>query len=87
MPTAGGEQQFVAVIDSMQHPTVVAWSMVLSSILGLLTPALIICFQTLLYFDLRFRKEGFDLDLLLERGTPARSARPTQEHPAAQIGI
>lgn len=36
-----------------------------SSIVSLLFPALIVCFQTLLYYDLRCRKEGFDLLLML----------------------
>ena len=35
-------------------------------IVRLLVPALMICFQTLLFYDLRIRKEGYDLQLMLE---------------------
>ncbi len=41
-----------------------------SSIVSLLFPALVVCFQTLLYYDLRCRTEGFDL-LFMLRGAAA----------------
>jgi hypothetical protein len=85
MPGGSGEEQFAAAMTSMNHPTVIAWSMAITSLLGLLTPALIICYQTLLYFDLRFRKEGLDLELLLE-DTP-RPPAPEMRYPEPHVGV
>lgn len=40
-------------------------SMIVSYLVMLFAPALEICFKTLLYYDLRCRKEGYDLEQLL----------------------
>lgn len=57
------------VLTSLSQPNLAAQgiSIVISSLVALLIPALMICFQTLLYYDLRIRKEGYDLKLMLSQ--------------------
>jgi hypothetical protein len=59
-------QSFTDILMQPYDPTFIGILMVLMVIVSLLFPALWICFQVLLYYDLRCRKEGYDLKLLLE---------------------
>jgi hypothetical protein len=67
LPSGNTEEQTLAIIESTNDPTVLAWSLALSALFGLLLPALALCYQAVLYLDLRCRKEAFDLELLLAR--------------------
>jgi hypothetical protein len=87
MPKQGGEEQLLAVMQSAQNPVVTAWSLAFTSLFGLLTPGLILCYQTLLYFDLRFRKEGLDLELLLDKHRPVGRSEPVATSPTGNVGI
>jgi hypothetical protein len=87
LPTGKGEEQITAVIQSTSEASVVAWSLAITSLFMLLTPGLLLCYQNLLYFDLRFRKEGLDLELLLRRAGQLRPREPASTVPVGNIGI
>jgi hypothetical protein len=87
MPKGTGEEQIMAMIQTTSSSTVVAWSLGITSIFMLLTPGLILCYQNLLYFDLRFRKEGLDLELLLDRTGKRLPREPVATTPMGNVGI
>ena len=87
MPSGSGEQQLVSVLESSSDPVVTAWSLALTSLLLLLTPGLTLCYQNLLYWDLRFRREGLDLELLLDRAGKVRPRESGSSVPVGNIGI
>jgi hypothetical protein len=87
LPSGGGEQQLVAIVESSNDPTVVAWSLALTSLFLLLTPGLTLCYQNLLYWDLRFRREGLDLELLLARAVQLRPREAASSVPLGNVGI
>jgi hypothetical protein len=85
MPPAGkGEEQFMTIVQSSNDATVMAWTLAISSLFGLLMPAFILCYKTLLYLDLRFRHEGYDLELLLEK-QPKVAPAPVATNPSGAI--
>jgi hypothetical protein len=69
-----GEDAWIAVMESSSDPTVTAITLVVASLFALLLPGLQTCLQVLLYQDLRFRREGLDLQLVLEQEEAAAPA-------------
>jgi hypothetical protein len=69
---ASADKLLAQVSSSQSDVTYLAVVVGTASIVSLLFPALMVCFQTLLYYDLRCRKEGFDLlQMLRGQGTAA----------------
>jgi hypothetical protein len=54
--------KLITQMSAMQaDPVTFGMVLTVASLVSLLFPGLLLCFQTLLYYDLRCRKEGFDL--------------------------
>ena len=65
--SASAEKLFEQVAVTQSDPIYFAIVIGAASIVSLLFPGLMVCFEALLYYDLRCRKEGFDLLHLLGR--------------------
>jgi hypothetical protein len=69
-----------SLLITFRHAFMPAWLVILQSlsagIAGTLTGPLISMALALIYYDVRVRKEAFDLDVMLAPGTPAASATP-----------
>jgi hypothetical protein len=69
-----------ALLITFRHSFMPAWLVILQSlsagIAGTLTGPLISMALALIYYDVRVRKEAFDLEVMLAPGTPAASAPP-----------
>lgn len=59
-----------AAFNTEPDKVVVGVSLVVSMLLGLVFPPLMNCYYVLLYYDLRFRKEGLDIKLALGSEQP-----------------
>jgi hypothetical protein len=69
-----------SLLITFRHAFMPAWLVILQSlsagIAGTLTGPLISMALALIYYDVRVRKEAFDLEVMLAPGTPAASAPP-----------
>ncbi len=63
----GTEAMFENMVMNQQDPLSLGISMTLATLVTLLFPPFLQCYQLLLYFDLRCRKEAYDLELLLDQ--------------------
>ncbi len=86
LPAGEGEERMMTILQSSNDPAVLAWTLAIASLFGLLLPALSLCYQTVLYLDLRFRKEGLDLQMLLDR-QPKPLAPAIDQAASANLGI
>jgi hypothetical protein len=63
------EDMLAKMVTSQQDPLSLGISMTLTTLVMLIFPPFFQCYQLLLYYDLRCRKEAYDLELLLDTAT------------------
>jgi len=71
-------KELVHMAESQYDPTATGIQLVVAIVVGLLFPALQLCYEVLMYFDLRCRKEALDLHIVLDELAPPPEPAPVQ---------